>query len=50
VLDDRAPLLTDLFVAHGMPEHIRSDNGPEFVAHNVRDWLGRIGVTTLYIG
>ena len=41
--------LTDLFVTHGMPEHIRSDNGPEFVARNVREWLGRIGVTTLFI-
>ena len=41
--------LADLFVTHGPPEHIRSDNGPEFVAINVRDWLGRIGVKTLYI-
>jgi transposase InsO family protein len=30
-------------------EHIRSDNGPEFIAINVREWLGRIGVKTLYI-
>ena len=28
--------------------HIRSDNGSEFTAHPVRDWLGRIGVKTLY--
>jgi len=41
--------LTDLFVAHGPPEHIRSDNGPEFAALAVRDWLGPIGVRTLYI-
>jgi putative transposase len=47
--DDLLHCLTDLFVAHGTPEHIRSDNGPEFVARNVRQWLGRIGVTTLYI-
>ena len=32
-----------------MPEHIRSDNGAEFTSHAVRDWLGRIGVTTLFI-
>ena len=32
-----------------MPGHIRSDNGPEFTAKAVRDWLGRVGVTTLYI-
>ena len=47
--DDVLQCLTDLFVTHGPPEHIRSDNGPEFVAINVRDWLGRIGVKTLYI-
>ena len=41
--------LTELFVQHGPPDHIRSDNGSEFAAHAVRDWLGRIGVKTLYI-
>jgi putative transposase len=47
--DDVLHCLADLFVTHGPPEHIRSDNGPEFVAINVREWLGRIGVKTLYI-
>ena len=47
--DDVLQCLTDLFVAHGPPEHIRSDNGPEFVARNVRSWLDRVGVKTLYI-
>jgi transposase InsO family protein len=47
--DDVLQCLTDLFVTHGPPEHIRSDNGPEFVAISVREWLGRIGVMTLYI-
>ena len=32
----------------GIEDHIRSDNGSEFTAHAVRDWLGRIGVKTLY--
>ena len=41
--------LTDLFVKHGTPEHIRSDNGPEFTAKVVRSWLERIGVKTLFI-
>ena len=41
--------LTELFVQHGPPDHIRSDNGSEFTAHAVRDWLGRIGVKTLSI-
>ncbi len=34
---------------HGPPEHIRSDNGPEFVAGAVREWLGRLGVGALLI-
>ena len=47
--DDVLCYLTDLFVKHGPPEHIRSDNGPEFTAKAVRSWLGRIGVKTLFI-
>ncbi len=47
--DDVLHCLTDLMTVHGPPEHIRSDNGPEFVATRVRSWLGRIGVKTLYI-
>jgi putative transposase len=47
--DDVLHCLTDLFVKHGPPEHIRSDNGPEFTAKAVRNWLGRIGVKTLFI-
>jgi len=47
--DDVLHCLTDLFVEHGSPEHVRSDNGPEFVAKNVRGWPGRIGVKTLFI-
>jgi len=47
--DDVLHCLTDLFVKHGAPEHIRSDNGPEFTAKAVRNWLGRIGVKTLFI-
>ena len=41
--------LTDLFVEHGPPDHIRSDNGAEFTATAVREWLPRVGVKTLYI-
>ena len=47
--DDVLDCLTALFVTHGPPEHVRSDNGPEFVAWNVRQWLGKIGVKTLFI-
>ncbi len=41
--------LTDLFVERGIPEYIRSDNGPEFTAKAVREWLSRVGVKTLFI-
>lgn len=36
-------------VTRGVPEHIRSDNGPEFTATAIREWLARIGVKTLFI-
>jgi len=42
-------ILADLFLEYGIPEHIRSDNGPEFVAKAVRSWLADLGVTTLFI-
>ena len=41
--------LTNLFITHGVPGYIRSDNGSEFTAKAVREWLGRVGVKTLYI-
>ena len=39
----------ELMVFRGVPDHIRSDNGPEFTARAVREWLGRVGARTLYI-
>ena len=41
--------LFQLFVFRGIPEHIRSDNGPEFTARAIRAWLNRLGVKTLFI-
>ena len=41
--------LTDLFLLRGPPLFIRSDNGPEFVATPVRDWIAAIGAYTAYI-
>jgi transposase InsO family protein len=41
--------LYELFLLRGVPEHIRSDNGPEFTAKRVRDWLGGLRVKTLFI-
>lgn len=47
--DDVLHCLTELFSRHGPPDHIRSDNGPEFTAIAVREWLSRVGVKTLFI-
>jgi transposase InsO family protein len=47
--DDVLERLGGLFVRRGVPGHIRSDNGPEFTAKAVRQWLGAVGVRTLYI-
>ena len=47
--DDVLYCLADLFLIHGIPDHIRSDNGPEFTVKAVRQWLKCIGVETLYI-
>ena len=44
-----AEVLGYLFAVRGVPEHIRSDNGPEFVARVVTRWLYRAGVKTLFI-
>jgi transposase InsO family protein len=41
--------LSELFIEHGVPFHIRSDNGSEFTAILIRRWLQRIGVKTLFI-
>jgi putative transposase len=41
--------LSYLFRVHGEPEYIRSDNGPEFIATAVKEWLAASGVQTLYI-
>jgi transposase InsO family protein len=41
--------LFQLFVLRSIPEHLRSDNSPEFTAKEIRRWLGRIVVKTLYI-
>jgi putative transposase len=41
--------LCDLFITRGIPEHIRSDNGPEFVAMALREWIAAVGAKTAYI-
>jgi putative transposase len=47
--EDVIETLADLFVERGAPEHIRSDNGPEFCSRAVREWLRDLGVETLFI-
>ncbi len=42
-------VLTDLFVLRGVPGHVRSDNGPEFIATAVRDWIAAVGARTAFI-
>ena len=46
---DVIDLLFNLFIFRAIPEHIRSDNGPEFTAKAIRKWLSRLGVKTLFI-
>jgi len=46
---DVIDVLIELVHTRGGPGHIRSDNGPEFVAQAIRSWLGRSGIGTLYI-
>lgn len=41
--------LYDIFVVRGIPTHIRSDNGPEFVAEALREWIATVGAKSAYI-
>ena len=47
--EDVIDTLAELFSMRGVPTAIRSDNGPEFVARAIQDWLAKVGVGTLYI-
>ena len=47
--EDVLERLTMLFITRGVPDYIRSDNGSEFTANTVRDWLNRVDVKTLFI-
>ena len=46
---DVIDVLSDLFILRGVPKHIRSDNGPEFVAKAVQEWIAAVGAKTAYI-
>ena len=47
--EDVQECLTELFCARGVPEHIRSDSGPESASHRIRRWLSELGTRTLFI-
>ena len=46
---DVIDLLSDLFILRGVPGHVRSDNGPEFIAKAVQNWITAVGAKTAYI-
>jgi len=46
---DVVDMLSDLFILRGILGHIRSDNGPEFIAKSVREWIATVGARTAYI-
>jgi transposase InsO family protein len=46
---DVIDVLSDLFILRGVPEHLRSDNGAEFTAKAVQDWITAVGAKTAYI-
>ena len=46
---DVIDVLSDLFILRGVPGHIRSDNGPEFIAKAVQEWISAVGTKTAYI-
>lgn len=47
--DDVLETLSTLFITEGVPDYVRSDNGSEFTAQALRDWIGSLGVKTAYI-
>jgi putative transposase len=47
--EDVIDTLAELFAMHGVPRHIRSDNGPEFIARAIQRWTKQLSIETLYI-
>ena len=48
-MTDVIDVLSDLFILRGVPGHVRSDNGPEFIAKAVREWIAAVGARTAFI-
>lgn len=49
IRSDVIEALCDLFISRGAPAHMRSDNGPEFVAQARRDWTAAVDAKTVYM-
>ena len=47
--EDVIDTLAELFAIRGVPRHIRSDNGPEFIATAIRRWLKQVGMEAMYV-
>ncbi len=47
--DDGLDALYPILLKHGAPEYIKSDNGPEFAAEAMQDWLRRVGIKPIRI-
>jgi len=47
--EDTQECLVEISPTNGVPAHLRSDNGPEFAARSLRQWLSRLGVRPLLI-
>ena len=47
--NDVIEVVTAAMKNYGQPEHLRSDNGPEFIAYAIKDWLEDLNIKTIYI-
>ena len=45
---DVSTVLEAAIARYGAPKHLRSDNGPEFIAYSIKDWLGKAAIKTIY--
>ena len=45
---DVIAVLEAAIARYGGPEYLRSDNGPEFIAYSIKDWLGKAAIKTIY--
>ncbi len=46
---DVIDVLSDLFILHGVPGYVRSDNGPAFIAKTAQGWISAVGAKTAFI-